>query len=243
MSTPNYIQNEQAGIWSRFAPFLTDPIAAGIAIIPTYYGFVKKSCKQIDKPMPTKTMQQWLFSSVKSSPTVSVIVGTQLIAQNLIEKAIVKLSGKNEKNNFASMIFSAIMVGFVSSIPLAVFNGQTLDRTPMQSLKFLNCKQITAIVARETSFLFSLRISEPVSNAMKEICGDSKATEYGSCFASGAIGSLIGHPADTAFTLWQKEIEVKSLSQLMRGSSTKAVTVGCFAVCYNIAKKTLESRS
>ena len=72
---------------------------------------------------------------------------------------------------------------------------------------------------------------------MTNIYGDNKAVEYSSAFVSGAIGNLIGHPADTALTLWQKEMKLQSFRQLMRGAPIKAVTLGGFSVCYQLVKK------
>lgn len=243
MSSPAHVQNGQPGVWSTIAPYIAPPLAASIAIIPVFYGFVAKSAQQLGKPIPTLTIKEAIKGGFKAAPSIGVTVGTQMIAQNTFEKALMMFSGNESKPNFASMLFSAMMVGVISAPPLAVFNGQTMGKTVMSSIKNLSAKQVTAIVTRETSFLFSLRISEPVSEAMKQISGDNKGTEIGSAFISGAIGSTIGHPADTAFTLWQKEMEVVNFRQLFRGAPVKAVTVGCFAIIYKIAKEAIESRS
>ncbi len=261
MSSPNNVQNGQSSIWSTAVPYITPPLAASFAIVPVFYGFTAKSAQQLGEPIPNifkipygakfdevvKCMQMALKTEIKkgikAAPTIGVIVGTQMIAQNLFEKALMKYNGNQSEPNFASMVFSSIMVGVISAPSLAVFNGQTMNRTVKESLKALSAKQVMAIVSRETCFLFSLRISEPLSKAMKSVSGDNKATEYGSTFASGAIGSLISHPADTALTLWQKDMKVTSFHQSMRGAPIKAITVGSFAIIYKIAKDALESRS
>lgn len=113
----------------------------------------------------------------------------------------------------------------------------------MKSLKSLSAKQTGAILLRETSFLFSLRVSGPLSAAMKQHFGENKAVEFGSAFVSGTIGSLIGHPADTALTLWQKGMKVEKLRHTMRGAPAKALAVGGFSVCYKLVNKLLEPHS
>jgi hypothetical protein len=148
------------------------------------------------------------------------------------------------------MFVSSILVGAVSAPALAVFNGlasaKLTGQAPLEaaadSLKSLRAdpKQPCALVARETSFLFALRVSEPVTNKMKRTFGENRVVEYGSSFATGAIGSLVGHPADTAFTLWQNGMKVEKLTHLMRGAPVKAVTVGLFSIGYKTAKEAIE---
>lgn len=169
-----------------------------------------------------------------------------MVVQNLFEKTLKTLvKGTNDKQDpsqgFVFMLISSMIVGGISAPALAVFNGQTMGRTIGESLKSLFQKQTYAIVARETSFLFSLRVSEPVAELMERTCGKNKVVEYGSTFATGVIGSLVGHPADTALTLWQKGRQVENLSQLMRGGPMKALAVGGFSICYKTVKGLLES--
>lgn len=178
----------------------------------------------------------------RAAPTISVIVGTQMVAQNLIEKGLKSfMKGTSDKqDSFVLMLGTSMIVGGISAPALAVFNGQTMGRTVKESLWSLSPKQTCAIVTRETSFLFSLRVSSPVSEYMERTCGKNKVVEYGSTFAAGAIGSFIGHPADTALTLWQKGRKVENLSQLMRGGPVKALTVGGFSICYKKVNELLE---
>src|SRR3990167_6968774 len=188
---------------------------------------------------PKMNFKKTFTGGIKAAPTIGIIVGTQMIAQSHTEKCLMKITGKNDKPNFPSMLASTIAVGIVSAPPLAVFNGQTMGCKAMESLKSLSVKQASAIVARETSFLFSLRISDPLGKKMKTIIGDNKVVEYSSAFFSGAIGSFIGHPADTALTLLQKGIQLKSFGQSMRGSPMKALATGGFSVFYKLAKEIL----
>jgi len=216
--------------WNQFNPIF----AAAGAIVPPYYLFVVKSAYQQGKPAPSMTMREVLMGGVKAAPTIGTIVGTQMIVQAFVEKALVK-ARKNEEGqppSFWTMLGSSAFVGGVSAPLLAIFNGQTMGLSPMQSLSALSAKQAAAIVTRETSFLFSLRVSEPISEELKQVAGDTKAVEYVSAALSGAIGSVVGHPADTALTLWQKGIKVVSLPQLMRGAVPKSGAVAAFSLGY-----------
>src|ERR1700722_1732519 len=171
MSSSSPVQSGQSsgGVWSYVVPYLAPPLAASAAIIPVFYGFVAKSAQQIGEPIPRMTVKEALKGGVKAAPTIGAIVGTQMIAQNAVEKILVKNSGNNGKPSFVSMLASSIIVGGISAPALAVFNGQKMGCTVTESLRSLSAKQTAAIVSRETSFLFSLRISGSVSEAMKRI--------------------------------------------------------------------------
>ncbi len=236
--------------WTSMRPYVIPPVAAATAIVPVFYGFIAKSAQQLGKPAPRMAPIEALKQGVKAAPTVGVIVGTQMVVQTIVENQLFGMN-KRKAPSFLSMLASSIIVGIISAPALAVFNGQTMGRSIKASLQSLSGKQTMAIVTRETSFLFSLRISAPVSEAMKQSCGDSYVVDYGSTFMTGAIGSLIGHPADTALTLWQKNKRVmwkKHWNQkrklacalrLLRGVPAKALAVGGFAMGYKWVKGSL----
>ena len=231
-------------IYSSLVPYIAPPIAASSAVTLVFYGFIAKSAQQLGNPIPRMGMKTALLEGCKAAPTIGVIIGTQMGAQKVAETALTPLMKRSgEIPSFAPMFVSSMIVGALSAPALAVFNGQSMGQTVGKSLKLLNAKQTCAIVARETSFLFSIRVSEPVSEFMKHSCGDNKAVELGSTFATGAIGSLIGHPADTALTLWQKGRKVENFRQMMRGGPMKAATVGVFSIFYKMAKECIESTS
>lgn len=225
------------GSWASINPYFTPPFAASTAIVPTFYGFVVKTAQQLGEQAPKMTLKEALKGGLKAAPTIGAIVGTQMIMQRIVEKALAKDKGSE---NFLSILGGSMVVGGVSAPALAIFNGQTMGRSALESLKSLSVKQTSAIVTRETSFLFSLRISDPMGHMMRQIAGDNKIVDYVSAFTSGAIGSVIGHPADTALTLWQKNIQVVSWQQLMRGAPAKALAVGGFSVFYKLVKEILE---
>lgn len=220
--------------WSTLTPYFVPPLAASGSIIPVFYGFIAKSARQTDMPIPRMSMIELLKCSCKAAPTVGVTVGTQIVVQGLVEKTLLKRSDheKNSKPSFTSMLTSSIVVGIVSIPALAVFNAQTMRQPVLQSLRSISVKQSGAILVRETSFLFSIRVSGPLGVLMKEKFDQTETVEYTSAFLSGAIGSLVGHPADTALTLWQRGKKIINLSQLTKGGGIKALAVGGFSVCY-----------
>lgn len=230
-------------IWSSAAPYVIPPCAASAAIIPVFYGFIAKSAQQVGDPVPHMSIKEGLKKGCKAAPTLGGIIGTQMVVQHIVEKCLIKYSNdpKPETPTFISMLASSTIVAGVSVPALAVFNGLTRERTPIESLKLLSTKQACAIITRETSFLFALRASEPVSDLMKRRFGKNKGVEYGSAFATGTIGSLIGHPADTALTLWQEGKKIENFRQTMRGAPMKAMSVGMLTVCYKITEELLES--
>ncbi len=228
------------GWWPSYAmPYITPPLSASVAIIPVFYGFIAKSAQQASRPLPKMTCREIFKEGLKASPTIGIIVGTQLVVQQLAEKIF---NGSNPSHSFRSMLASSILVGTISAPALAIFNGQTMGCSVRESLKKLSFKQAIAIVSRETSFLFSLRISDPLSARMKQTQSNA-AIECSSAFISGAIGSIIGHPADTALTLWQQGRKIANIRELMQGSPIKALTVGGFSVFYKLTKDSLESLS
>ncbi|OGN53546.1 MAG: hypothetical protein A2Y28_01765 [Chlamydiae bacterium GWC2_50_10] len=241
MTSPSAFSRSQ---FSSLLPYLTPPVAASLSIVPVFYGFVVKSAQQLGKPLPRMRASEILKAGFKAAPTIGITIGTQMVVQGIVENLLMKKSDgqKNEGKELRSMIVSSMIVGGVSAPPLAVFNGQTMGRTVIQSLRALSIKQTGAIMTRETSFLFSLRVSGPVSSWMKRNFKESRSVEYGSAFLTAAIGSLIGHPADTALTLWQKEMKLKTIRQSLQGAPVRALAVGAFAILYKSAKEGAEKR-
>lgn len=236
------VENSQASksVWSSLTPYLIPPAAAGAAVIPIFYGFMAKSALQKGQEMPHFNFRGVVTGGFKASPTVGAIVGIQMVAQNAIEQGINKILPEGE-SKAASMVLSALIVGAISAPPLAVLNGQSMGYSPIESLKKLTIKQTGAIVGRETSFLFAIRISDPVSEAMRKQFGDHKGVVFSAAFMSGVIGSLVGHPADTALTCWQAGIKVQA-RHLMCGATIRAGTVGAFSVIYKIVKEGLMAK-
>lgn len=209
-----------------YLSFFAPQIAAGLGIVPAYPFFARKSAKQTEQPMPKVTLRE----AVGAVPKIAAIVGTQMVAQQQIEQL---MNSYAEGHPFSKMVGSSVLVGGISVPALAIFNGHTLGWSVKKSLKALNRKQTGAILVRETSFLVSIRVNDPLCAWLKSQFGDNKTVEIAGAFFTGAVGSLIGHPADTALTRWQKGMKVQS-KDLMRGGGYKAVGVGFFTICYRI---------
>ncbi len=233
---------QRSSVWSQMASYAVPPAAAATAIVPAYYGFVAKSALQRGMSVPSMTMREVLMGGFKAAPTIGTIVGVQMLVQDYVEKQIAQyLRSGGVDSELASKFLSAVVVGAVSVPPLAVFNGQTMDQTAMESLRALSFKQSAAVVMRESTFVFSLGASEFLRAKMSAYAGDNRGVDYGSAFVSGVLGSVVGHPADTALTLWQKQMKVEGMRQLMRGGLHKAAAVGVFSVFYKGVKEALGS--
>lgn len=224
-----------------YIPYVVPPVSASVSVPFIFRGFITKSLQQQGKPTPKIPLIRGFAAGIRSAPTIGGIIGTQLISQDLVEKNIFPPSREGEQPTPVSMISSSAIIGALSVPGLVIFNGQSMGKTPLESITGLSPLQSAAIVSREIAFLISMRISEPVSNCMKDKFGDSPTVVYGSTFASGAFGSLISHPADTALTCWQNGMRVTNLSHAMRGGPVRALTVGSFATLYQLAKETFSN--
>jgi hypothetical protein len=235
MSAISPVPNGPSIPLSSALPYVIPPVSASLAIVPVFYGFIVKSAQQLQQPIPKMTAKEVFKRGWKAAPTIGGMVGTQMIGQEIFER----LFNQGHQPKFASMLASSALVGMLSVPACAVFNGQTMGRTVKESMKSLSKRQAMAIIAREASFVFSVRISGPVSEQMKNSLGDHKAVQYSSIFVSGAIGGLIGHPADTALTLSQEGVEVTHFRQLLRGASVRALTVGGFSFFYKLTQEAM----
>lgn len=219
-----------------WASYTVPPIAAGVAIVPAFRDMMFKTAEQQGNFTARFTHQEALREGVRSAPNVSLIVGSQMILQKKVED---HLLGKNHQKSLDSSLISSTIVGMTSSPFLAVFNGQTAKQTALESLSRFSPKQAVALSAQETAFIAGLSIADPVAEVAKKHLGDTKAVEYGSAFCSGALGSLLGHPANTAVTRWQNLMVIDHPRQLVWGAMRKAKAVGIFSVGYKGSKEFL----
>lgn len=226
------------GVWTTVAPYAVPPIAASFAIIPVFRDMIAKSAQQKGKPVPSLTFMDGVKEGVKAAPAVGAIVGTQMVFQSIIEKA---LAGESNPGGLFTTLASSAIVGIASAPVQAVFNGYTMGWTVRKSLRRFSAWQGLAIAAQETAFVAGLSAADRLAAAMRKRFGDSKAVDYAAAFVAGASGSLAGHPANTALTRWQSGLAVESVQQLMWGSLRKARAVGSFSVAYKHGKELLNS--
>lgn len=225
-----------------FDSYALPPLSLGLSIIPTFYGYGLKTAQQLGQPF-TMTYLQACKAGMKASPILGGNVGAQLITQNAVEKFFSIEENNPTPLDYSKMFASSFIVAGASSPFLAIFNGRTLGWTVGESLRRFTIHQAGTIVARETFFLGSLRISEPVSLFVQERFGEHQFIGISASFATGAFGSLLGHPTDTLLTLWQKNIKPRNFSHLMQGSIARTSAGGTLFVLYNYVRQSLTTSS
>lgn len=240
MSSPiNGAQNEppSIGIWPKIGPYVIPPIAASGAIIPAFKHMIYKSALQKGQPIVPISYMKGISEGCKAAPTVGAIVGSQMIIQNYVEKVIV---GDKRKASLTDTFVSSGIVGIISSPILAIFNGQTMGLTLRESIRKFTLRQGVTIAGQETCFILGICASDRISTIMKSQFGDNKTVDYSGAYISGALGSIAGHPFNTALTRWQSGLTIDNPRQLMWGAARKAHAVGIFAVCYKLAKEKMK---
>jgi hypothetical protein len=238
MTSPSSAPNKQTAneFWNVMVPYFVPPLAASVAIIPSFRDMVAKSAQQRGQPIPSMTVLENLKGGLKAAPTVGAIVGTQMVVQRLVEKALTK---ESDTENLSSTLASSAIVGIASAPVLAVFNGQTMGLSVRESIQKFSIRQGLAISVQETAFVGGLSVADKLAVIMKRKFGNNKVVDYTAAFIAGATGSLAGHPANTALTRWQSGMQLDSFSQSMWGAARKARAVGCFSVVYKFAKEIL----
>jgi hypothetical protein len=194
--------------------YIVPPIAAGCAIVPTYYFFARKSMYQLNLPR----QQVLLRDALKVSPMISVSVGSQIILQNML----------NEHTKHPVWL-NSIIAAMLTSPFLAIFNGYTGGKTVYNSLKGLTLKQINYITFRESCFLFSMQASFMISDSTSRFAQ----------FAAGFLGSILSHPADTLLTWSQTGLNLDARKHIMRGGLNRGIGTGLFVLFYNEIKDTI----
>lgn len=239
------------GVWPSLAPYVGPPCAASLAIIPVFYGLMVKSAQQQGLPAPSITSRnllQGVKGGIGAAPTVGAMVGAQMVLQDLVQNTLAKtfpnffIKGLDQAE--LSLTFtSSVLVAGLSSPLVAVYNGKTM--TPpwsfRKSLSKFSPKQAGAILLQETGFIAGLAAAGPVSVRMKQWLGDNEAVAYLAASTTAALGSLAGHPGNTALTRWQNGMTVDKIGQLYRGAvSRMGVSIG-FGIVYRFITKTLNS--
>lgn len=210
--------------WSSY---VVPPIAAAGAIIPAFPGMVAKSALQRGQKVVPMTFASAVRGGIGAAPTVGVIVGTQMIAQSVLQSAMGKESG------LASTLASSAIVGIVSAPPIAIFNGKTMGWSVWESLRRISFRQCLAIATQETAFVSGLSIAK----TMKGKFGDHQVVDYTATFFTAALGSLVGHPANTALTRWQSGMPIENVGQLFWGAMRRARAVGLFAIVFKFGRE------
>lgn len=224
------------GIWQTVVHNAIPIAAASAAIVPVFGDFIRKSAEQQGLRVPSITFKEGCREGIRAAPTVGVIVGTQMVIQRLVEKA---LNGDSKSSNLSSTLASSAIVGAISSPFIAILNGQSMKKTIAQTFRNFSVKQAMAITVQETSFVAGICLADPVAKEMKKHFGDHEVVDYTSAFGAGFFASYVGNPANVALTRWQSGLTVNIFSQGMLGAMKKARAVGMFSVLYKGTKETL----
>lgn len=239
MSSP--ISNENPSYKMFVDQCLTSSIAASVAIVPPFYGFIAKSEYQCGKPKPRIHPLIAIKAGLKAAPIIGPTVGIQMFAQAFFEQML----AAHVKHDSFVMLISTTFVAGISAPALAICNGLTMRKTAIESLRTLSARQTSAIMTRELGFLLGLRISGPAGEYIKKNCGDSKHIEYLTALISGMLGSVMGHPADTILTRKQNGLKI-TYHSLMKGVIPRALAIGVFSLGFKALKdlhKTYQTES
>jgi len=212
------------------APFIIAPVAASISIVPVFYGYMAKTAKQLGKPCPSVSSPEFRINLVKAIPTFGAVVGVQLAAHTIVQNILFS----NKEASLSSLMTSSMIVGAVAAPPLALFNGQSANLNVKKSIQGLSVIKVLTLAARQTSFLMGMTVGDHLSRRVKLAAGDSRVAHLSCVFFSGALGSILGHPADTLVTLWQNGQKVNKFSDVWRGGLYRSMAVGSYAVIYNV---------
>jgi hypothetical protein len=216
-------------------PYLAPPIAAGLAIVPVFHELTKKSLEQQGLPISSLSYRASLKNGFKAAPTVGIIVATQMSLASCLER---ELSTRWGSKSPVITVLSSFFVGAGSAPILAIFNGQTMGWTIRDSLRRFSIRQGAAITLQETAFVAGLSLADKLTIVMKKRFGDSRGIDYTAAFVAGYLGSLAGHPANTALTRWQSGLTI-NMKQSLWGSLRKARAIGAFAILYKFGKEAL----
>lgn len=223
------VQETDSTWWSTFG---VPPFAAGVAIVPTCYGFARKTAEQLERPVPRWTVGEALKAGFKAIPETALLVGSQMVAEPLVKSGIKQFRGTQESPaTFGETVASSCFVGTVTSPFFAAFNAKTASESSWEAVRKLTRRQVGAVGVLEAAFVTGVSAGEHLHEEAKEYFGDTPLVQHGSHFVSGAFGGLLGHPANTLFTRWNSGLTTTP-RQLMLGGPARVVATGAFTTIY-----------
>ncbi len=225
--------------WSTLSPYLVPPMAAAVASIPPFRDLMAKSCMQRGEVVPKISVLHGLKEGIKGAPTVGLMVGSQMILQNNLEKGF--SSWGVDKESLMPALSSSALVGLITAPIVAAFNSQTMGKGVIHAVKNISIRQCGAVALQEAAFVAGIKLADPLAIKAKASLGDSKVVECAVAFFSGATASLIGHPGNTALTRWQSGLPIEGFHQLKWGALRKAWAIGVFSIIYKETKSQLFS--
>lgn len=214
--------------------------AVTLAYAPTNHLFEIKAAQQNKEPWP-RFNRSALIRTLETSPIAGVVVTAQVITQQRIEDEL-----KRRGAGYGSELSSSAFTG-VASAPGYMFLNARVARLPLkeymqQSTPTSLAKEAIAISLRETAFVGSLALSQPLGRQAKEACpypGVEEITQ----FSTAALGSLAGHPFDTYLTCSQKKVPIETLSGFFRGGTARSLATGAFATLLSKTRREINEVS
>lgn len=220
---------------------IAPPVIASVSIIPTFADSIRKSALQTGQPKPRITWLQGCRMASAVAAPYGVALGAQLMAREQIERSLVASEGKNLK----SAALSSAITGALAT-PIQVWlNSHTMPLQIKPSLRALSLRQwfkiSCAIATQESCFLWGLSAEGHVARYLRPLLGDNLVADYTSALISSGMGSLMGHPCNTAWTRWQRGMQVEMLSQLKRGALYRLRATLLFTMTYKIGMNAVEA--
>lgn len=252
--TSSSVNNPQdPNVWPSILPPGTHQLATSVAVLTILYGLTDKSAQKFGELMPNRTITRAFIDACKSAPGIGISLAIQLSIQRTTEKILWnQLKEREESKRIWLSIIGGSSTAALASVPLlTILQSRSQNLPCLPSLSQLTARQVILMTGREMTFLLSLRLSDPLSNAVESALGKNKPMEYACTFVCATTGRLIlGHPVDRALALLQKgnksdllrqAFRIDNLRQTMRGSGGKALAFGGLACGIKAAMDTIES--
>lgn len=217
--------------WAHVAPLAAPPIAAGGAVAVIMRDMMKKGHVQIYGTTPSVSLFAGILQGVKAAPVVGATVAFQMMLQGRVQRVF---TDETEDVPLLPLVASSTVVGIISSPLLLAFNAQTTGKGALQGLKECTPKKGGMISIQEGTFVVGLAGAKPLGRVMRAHIWDHPGMDTVASFMASAGGSILGHPANTAVTLWQEGMQVSTIRGLYRGVFYKARGTGFFGVFYKV---------
>lgn len=224
-------------LFRKCADKIAAPFSAGLAIVPSFYWFARKAAIQSGSNLPLFNFENSVLGGIKTIPTIASTVGLQLILQESIQT---KINESNLYNSWQSSFLASSIVGFLTAIPLGIFQGQTLGFSIKTSLKTAAMpKSVCLIGLRESGFIAGVQASAPLAKLINPN-NDNMVLQNLTYFASSAGASILTQPLDSLATQNFKPCSVPK--SLYSGSVSRAIASGIFNVAYQAAKNLISKQ-
>lgn len=232
-------------VYANTVPFWGPPVSIGMAAFPSFYWYQVKCAMQAGIKAPPPVVTEIARGASGAAP----ILIAQMILQMVVERGLKDFSkayGLNERvvQSPAFAIGSSMAVGGASVWALAVYSGRTIQPPiPIrESIRWVTWQRGRLIFCREACFFSGIASSEHCSLVAQKHFGEEKIVKYTAVFFSGAFGSFLGHPFDTALVYLQYGLRRENCLQLMRGASARIFSNGVLTVIFIAINDTLQGK-